>query len=548
MKFLLTLCLLISSFISFAHPSSASHFYKFRVYLSDKGNTGYSLDEPSRFLSRQSLERKERQGVAVDESDLPISRDYYSLVEQAGGEVVAYSKWFSTLVVQMSDSLGISRVETLPFVDSVKYVWRGVDRLHREEARPRLEEDNNSFSVTGTRYGITDAQFQLHNAYVLADAGFRGKGIGVGVIDAGFTNFDVIPWFDTVELRGYKDFVPGGSLFYSSDHGTKVVSTMAVNRPGRMMGSAPDASYWLLRSEDVTSEFPVEEDYWVQAIEYADSVGVDIVNTSLGYNHFNDSSLNYTHDDLNGKTSFMSRAADMAFKKGMIVVVSAGNEGNKEWQKSTPPSDAKNVLAVGAVGVDSVIASFSSRGQMADGRVKPDLVSVGRGTVTIGQNGLVSFTNGTSLSSPFLAGLIASLWSVNPDMHRSDLMAIVKRSADRYHSPDTIHGYGIPDFLKAVKEVLNTLPVHSKRVIGQEWLIEPDPKGYYWAKPVAPRFTGDAYRVRLLDEEGVLVSEHSIENSNAVSIPITEEIRKNNAYLHFVVEEPFKLYTYRVRL
>ena len=212
------------------------------------------------------------------------------------------------------------------------------------------------------------------------------------------------------------------------------------------------------------------------------------------------------------------------------------------------PERCEECAAVGAVGVDSVIASFSSRGQMADGRVKPDLVSVGRGTVTIGQNGLVSFTNGTSLSSPFLAGLIASLWSVNPDMHRSDLMAIVKRSADRYHSPDTIHGYGIPDFHKAVKEVLNTLPVHSKRVIGQEWLIEPDPKGYYWAKPVAPRFTGDAYRVRLLDEEGVLVSEHSIENSNAVSIPITEEIRKNNAYLHFVVEEPFKLYTYRVRL
>ena len=140
MKFLLTLCLLISSFISFAHPSSASHFYKFRVYLSDKGNTGYSLDEPSRFLSRQSLERKERQGVAVDESDLPISRDYYSLVEQAGGEVVAYSKWFSTLVVQMSDSLGISRIETLPFVDSVKYVWRGVDRLHREEQGQGLKK------------------------------------------------------------------------------------------------------------------------------------------------------------------------------------------------------------------------------------------------------------------------------------------------------------------------------------------------------------------------------------------------------------------------
>ena len=267
--------------------------------------------------------------------DLPISRDYYSLVEQAGGEVVAYSKWFSTFVVQMNDSLGISRIETLPFVDSVKYVWRGVDRFHREEHRPRLEEENNSFSVVDTRYGITDAQFQLHNAHVLADAGFRGKGIGVGVIDAGFTNFDVIPWFDTVELRGYKDFVPGGSLFYSSDHGTKVVSTMAVNRPGRMMGSAPDASYWLLRSEDVTSEFPVEEDYWVQAIEYADSVGVDIVNTSLGIiTLMTLRSIIHTMTST-GKHLYVT-CGRYGIQEGNDCGGECGQQGNKEWQKSTP--------------------------------------------------------------------------------------------------------------------------------------------------------------------------------------------------------------------
>lgn len=548
MKFLCALFLLVFPFLSFASSSTLSQHYKFRVYLSDKGQTEHSLDEPSRFLSWHALERRERQGVEVDELDLPISRDYFTLVEQAGAEVVAHSKWFSTFVVETSDSLGITRVEALPFVDSVKYVWRGVDRPHREGPRPRLEEMNEAawaFSPD-TRYGITDDQFRLHNAHLLVDAGYRGKGIGVGVIDAGFTNFDVIPWFDTVELRGYKDFVPGGSLFASSDHGTKVVSTMAVDRPGQLMGSAPDASYWLLRSEDVVSEFPVEEDYWVQAIEYADSVGVDVINTSLGYNHFNDASLNYTHGDLTGKSSLMSRAADEAFRKGMIVVVSAGNEGNKEWQKSTPPGDAKNVLAVGAVGTDSIIASFSSRGPMADGRVKPDLVSVGRGTVTIGQDGQIGFTNGTSLSSPFLAGLIASLWSVNPDMHRDELVEIVKRSGDRFHAPDSVYGYGIPDFHRAMKEVLKTLPVHTKRVTSDEWLIEPDPTGAYWAKPVEPRFSGDAYRVRLLDEEGVLISEHAIENNNAISIPLSKEIRKNNKYLYFVVEEPFKLQTYRV--
>lgn len=548
MKFLCALFLLAFPFLSFASSSTLSQHYKFRVYLSDKGQTEYSLDEPSRFLSRHALERRERQGVAVNELDLPISRDYFTLVEQAGAEVVAHSKWFSTFVVETSDSLAITRVEALPFVDSVKYVWRGVDRAHREGPRPRLEEMNEAawaFSPD-TRYGITDNQFRLHNAHLLADAGYRGKGVSVGVIDAGFTNFDVIPWFDTVELRGYKDFVPGGTLFASSDHGTKVVSTMAVDRPGRMMGSAPDASYWLLRSEDVDSEFPVEEDYWVQAIEYADSVGVDVVNTSLGYNHFNDSSLNYTHEDLTGNVSIMSRAADKASRKGMIVVVSAGNEGNKVWQKSTPPGDAKKVLAVGAVGVDSVIASFSSRGEMADGRVKPDLVSVGKEAVTIGQNGLVGSTNGTSLSSPFLAGLIASLWSINPELHREELVGIVKRSSDRYASPDSVYGQGIPDFGRAVKEVLETLEVHPRRVTDDGWLIEPDPSGNYWIKATNPPFSGDAYKVRLLDEAGLLLSEHTLGASDAVSVPLPDDDEPR--YLYFVVEEPFRQRTYRVRL
>lgn len=550
MRFLYTICLLVFSLFSFAHSSSLLPSFKFRVYLSDKGQTEYSFDEPSRFLSRQALERKKRQGVSIDESDLPISKDYFNLVEQVGGKVVSYSKWFSTLVVEMNDSLAIRGVESLSFVDSVKYVWKGSERPHRDGPRPRLEETLRwrPDSAAYNRYGITLEQFQMHNATNMTSAGYQGKGMQVAVIDAGFTNFDVIPWFDTVEFREYRDFVPGGSIFSSSDHGTKVLSTMAVNRPGQMMGSAPEASYWLLRSEDVASEFPVEEDYWVQAIEYADSVGVDVVNTSLGYNHFNDTTLNYTHSDLTGTVSIMSRAADKAFRKGMVVVVSGGNEGNKAWQKSTPPGDAKNVLAVGAVGTDSVIASFSSWGQMADGRVKPDLVSVGRATVTIGQDGQIGFTNGTSLSSPFLAGLITSLWSVNPDLHRSDLVDIVKRSSDRFESPDSIYGHGIPDFQKALEGVLRTLPVHSTRVADDRWLIEPVSIDGYQARVLDPLFSGDAYRVRMLDESGYLISENSIGENDTVFVPLSDEIRENNRYLYFMVEEPFKQRTYRIRL
>ncbi len=599
--------------------TGASLRYKFRVYLSDKGKTGCSLDDPSRFLSRQAIERRKRQGVVVDESDLPIARDYIALVEMAGGKVVASSKWLSTLVVETRDSLGIVQIEALPFVDSVKYIWRGIDTPYRGGLRPRLADPELSHliaswlaSVSSTDtlrhalsgaipslavtpaeiclYGATEDQFKLHNARAMSDVGYRGKGITVGVIDAGFTNVDVIPWFDTMDLRGFKDFVPGGEIFSSSDHGTKVLSTMAINRPGKMMGSAPKAAYWLFRSEDVVSEFPVEEDYWVQAIEYADSVGVDLVNTSLGYNHFNDSSLNYSHHDLTGRVSVMSRAADLAFQKGMIVVVSAGNAGNKAWGKSTPPGDAKEVVAVGAVGTDSVIASFSSRGIMADGRVKPDLVSVGRNTITIGQDGLIGATNGTSLSSPFLAGLIASLWSIHPELHRAELLDIVTRSSDRYASPDTVYGYGIPDFQKAMNEVLGTLPEHPGRVRDNRWSIEPatgsgsipvsaadsasaagsnltsdlatkvapfldsDPgtssrsESTYLVKLLDRAFDGDAYRVRLLDESGVLLSEHSMGEADEVFVPIPQHVRENSRCLYFMIEEPFRQSTYRVEL
>lgn len=437
---------------------SKTQFYKFRIYLKDKGYSEYTLDEPTHFLSQKSIERKKIQSVEIDERDLPISKDYFTLIEKAGSKVVSYSKWFNTIVIRVSDSLKINEISSLSFVDSVQYVWKGSIGNYEKTMRPRISQSITLEEYpTDTVYGYCYNQFKMHNATCLLNSGYRGKGINIGVIDAGFTNFDVIPAFSTTNLLGYSNFVPEGDIFSASEHGTKVLSTMAVDIPWLMIGSAPDASYYLLRSEDVTSEFPVEEDYWVRAIEYADSIGLDLINTSLGYNNFGDIELNYSHDDLNGENSLMSRAADLAYYKGMLIIVSGGNEGNKQWQKSTPPGDAKNVIAVGAVGTDRLIAPFSSHGVMADGRIKPDLVSVGRQTITIGEDGSIERSNGTSLASPFLAGLIASLWSVNPKLHRSELIDIVIRSSDRYANPDSIYGYGIPDFQKALTEVQKTV-------------------------------------------------------------------------------------------
>lgn len=373
--------------------------------LAIKATTRFLVAEPEKFLSERSIERKLRQNVAIDSLDFPVSKGYLDSIEKEGGKIVAKSKWFNTCVVQFTDSVSVDRIKSLPFVDSVKYVWRGqvFDRFDWMRPRPRLQrircEDEPDFH---NYFGFTEEQFKVHNAEEMIKAGFRGKGMHVGVVDAGFTNCDVIPYFEGINLFGYRDFVPGGNIFSANDHGTKVLSTMAVNQPNLMMGSAPEANYWLFRSEDSKTEFPVEEDFWVAAVEYADSVGVDLVNTSLGYNEFDDKTLSYSHLQLDGQTSLMTSAANKAFEKGMLVIGSAGNERKKHWRKITVPADAENLLAIGAIRIDSLIAPFSSTGPTADGRIKPDLVSVGSGTITIGSDGAIGMTNGTSLSSPFI--------------------------------------------------------------------------------------------------------------------------------------------------
>ncbi|MEA4916646.1 S8 family peptidase [Proteiniphilum sp.] len=554
MKYFFTFLFFLFTLFLSGQTTQHPQCYKFRVYLKDKGYSTYSTENPRAFLSKRSIERKRKEKIIIDKSDFPISRDYFTLVEKAGGKIVTHSKWFNTLVVEVTDSVGIGSIESFPFVDSVKYIWRGSKTLSDEKARPRLSstpfnEIGDAENQDYTEYRLTDAQFRMHNATAMTEAGFKGKGMLVGVIDAGFTNFDVIPLFESIKLGGYRDFVVGGNIFSSSDHGTKVLSTMATDLPGLMVGSAPEATYWLLRSEDVSSEFPVEEDYWVRAVEFADSLGVDVINTSLGYNNFDDKSLNYTHAELNGRSSLMSQAADKAYEKGVLIVVSAGNEGDKPWRKITPPADAKNILSVGAVGTDSIIAPFSSHGLTADGRIKPDLVSVGWETITIGKEGAIGYTSGTSLSSPFLTGLITSLWSVNPDLPRSELIDIVRRSSDRYMNPDSVYGYGIPDFHRAMKEVLAKLEAYPQNVNDKIWIIRPETTGGYMVSISDPVYSPASYSFRLLDESGYPISSYrfSVDNLQQL-VPLPDDIRKSNRFLYFVVEEPFKQRVYKVEI
>lgn len=310
-----------------------------------------------------------------------------------------------------------------------------------------------SDALSTLEYGYADDQIRMLNGIKLHKAGFRGEGMEVAVIDAGFMHVDRIAVFDSLKIAGTHNVVfPGETVFTGDDHGTKVLSCLAADRPGIMIGTAPKASYWLIKSEDSRSEFPVEEDYWTAAVEFADSVGADVVTSSLGYFTFDVEALDYPTDALNGKTTLISRAAKMAADKGILLFSSAGNEGAGTWGKITFPADAPDILTVGAITDRKRKSSFSSVGFTADRRVKPDVVALGSGCCVIDPSGNVHYANGTSFATPILAGLGVCLWQAFPALSNIEIVALLQRSGSQYKRPDAELGYGLPDVYKIYKQ------------------------------------------------------------------------------------------------
>lgn len=425
---------------------------KYRISLKDKAATDYSLQKPEMYLSKKSIERRKRQGLEIDSTDLPVCKKYVDAIRKKGVHVLVTGKWDNFVTVSCNDSMLIAEIAGLPFVRSTERVWRGV-------AKRASERDSliNKPLRTDSLYGPAITQIKMSHADRLHEAGFKGQGMTIAVIDAGFHNVDKIEAMKNINILGTRDFVnPEADIYAESSHGMSVLSCMAMNQPNVMIGTAPEASYWLLRSEDEYSENLVEQDYWAAAIEFADSVGVDLVNTSLGYYSFDDPTKNYRYRDLNGHYALMSREAAKAADKGIVVVCSAGNSGSGSWKKITPPGDAENVITVGAVNKYGVLAPFSSVGNTADGRVKPDVVAVGLGSDVMGTDGNLRHANGTSFSSPIMCGMVACLWQACPKLTAKEIIELVRRSGDRAVFPDNIYGYGIPDLWKAYQSTVNT--------------------------------------------------------------------------------------------
>lgn len=426
--------------------------YIFRYFLKDKQGTTYSLSQPQAFLSRKAVERRRRQGLPLDSTDLPVSSAYTRLFNVKGAQLAGESRWNNTIIVRVSDTIVANTLAKLACVKAYKLVWQSPDSVFPMEMRKKYHDKYNRWdSVATSFYAASNAQIATINGFALHDRGFTGKGMTIAVLDGGFMNVDKIPAFARTRLLGTRDFVNPSSktLYQETDHGTKVLSAMAAYAPNVYVGCAPEASFWLLRCEDRQTEQPVEEDYWAMAAEYADSVGADLINSSLGYYHFDNKTDDYHYRDMDGRTAFISHTASMLAAKGIILVNSAGNSGMGPWKKITFPADANDILTVGAVTPTMSNAPFSGVGPTQDGRIKPDVMAPGSPTSLISGRGTVVQDMGTSFATPLICGMTACLWQALPGLTAKEIMQTVRLSADNSDHPDNIFGYGVPDFGKA---------------------------------------------------------------------------------------------------
>ncbi len=466
-KSLVLACLIIGFYYQ-----GYAQFSRYIIRFKDKAGTPYSITDPSKFLSQRSIDRRTKFQIPVDQTDLPVTPAYIDSLRLAGSvTILNVSKWLNQVCILTTDAQALAKINSYSFVLATLPIAARMPG-NILPVNKQFTPGNAPFQSTAARpqspadifdYGLAYPQVHMHNAEFLHNQGFRGEGMRLAIMDAGFYHYQSLPTFDSIRRNNQVietwDYVANeASVDEDHPHGMNCFSTIAANLPGSFVGTAPKSNYYLYRTEDAGSEYPVEEQNFAAAAERADSLGVDVFSVSLGYNLFDNSRFNYTYANMDGNTTMITRAADYAAAKGILVVAAAGNDGNGSWKYIAAPADGDSVLSVGAVNANKQPASFSAYGPTSDGRIKPDVAAVGQGAVIANQvTGQPSYNNGTSFACPILAGVATCLWQAFPEVNNMAIIEVLHRSGDKFNSPDDRTGYGIPDAKKAFVFLLKSL-------------------------------------------------------------------------------------------
>jgi len=508
---------------------------KYYVQFTDKDNSPYSINNPEEFLTQRAINRRAAQGIPIVENDIPVNTSYLQGVSETGANLLFATRWLNGVTVETDDPSVIDAILELPYVEySLKMLERDNSikkGFFENETIGDLINPNELKSVREGNeldYGAAYLQINQINGIPLHNDGYTGTGMVIAVLDGGFDGADVHPVFDSLwadsRVLGTKDFVHvDGNVFTESGHGKSVLSDMAANDPGTMIGTAPQASYWLLRSEDVNSENLIEEYNWVSAAEFADSVGADVINSSLSYVDFDMPEWTHDYADMNGITCVSTIGADIAVSKGIFVCNSAGNSGNDPFPWIGAPADGFDVFAVGALKENGNKASFSSIGPTADGRIKPDIMALGQGsTIATGDNG-VSTGSGTSFASPIFCGMVACLLQANPTMNVQQVQTAILESASNAEEPDNDIGWGTPDF-----ELANSIMTTVEQKSNPESFVKAWPNPFSNVINIQMKQSStESVLIELVNSSGTLVFIDKISDNQNNSI-ISLENKLNN--------------------
>lgn len=514
MKRLFTLLVLLGFLFSVKAQVAPDKYW---VQFTDKNNTPYSINKPEEYLGARAIQRRQDYGIAIDQYDIPVNPSYIQAVAQTGATILNPSKWLNGVTVEVTSASVLQAIESLPFVQKTRV-------LEDDPIKQRIKEETyfseNYVPVSENKndirsyYGYATPQIQQLNGIALHTLGFKGQGMWIGICDAGYDYVDQHEAFQSMynenRFLGAKDFVyKNGVVYTESSHGTSCLGLMAANVPDKYVGTAPLASYFLCRTENVNSENVLEEYNWVSAAEYLDSIGIDVISTSLGYITFDNSQFDHVYSDLDGETCVITIGAEIACSRGILCVSSAGNDGGNAFPYIAAPADGEHVLTIGAVGSNGERAYFSSIGPTYDGRIKPDVMAHGYGTTVVSPGeGAYYDGSGTSYACPVLAGMATCLWQARKELQASEIRDALRESGNMT-TPDSYYGYGIPDFMEALNALF--LEENSDFVINSVISVYPNPSN--GVVDVKLEIEGKA-EVKVYNQIGKLLYNNVVSNDN----------------------------------